>query len=619
MLKCQCSEKEIRPKARYTARHFPTSPDPGGLPFSLSLREVIKKERHFKKMKVKPLHEKKEYSSIREMVEDIGEIHRGKVAFRYRVNPHDKEAVCVKYEELRDDVRALGTEFISRAYAGKKIALIGKSSYQWILCYYATMAIGSVLVPLDRDWGAEELCETVKTAEADLIICDKDIEAKGKHIAEALSLPSPVYMNAEGEDTVGFWRIEGAQKYAEDPSLYHSVQVDPEALSLLVFTSGTTGKGKGVMLSQKNFASDLADVIQYIDFSVKCMHVLPPHHTYGSSVSIYGQNCIGCDIYISSGTKYILKELQEHKPGHLVAVPLYVETFYRRILKGINDKGKFTAGLVNFLINVNRSCHKIGLKPFDGLFRKMILSNFGGELNMLISGGAPLNQEMADLFDGIGVKVLNGYGITECAPIIAVNHNYYITPHSVGPVLPIDDVKIAEPNEEGEGEIIVKGPNVMLGYYKDEEANKEAFTEDGYFITGDYGKMEVKKDGTRILYITGRKKNLIILSNGKNVYPEEIEDALAATPGVVEIIVYEGKSRRGDAYNTIVAEIFPDADMLKKNGVEDFKAYFQKFVNEYNKTAVPYKKIGLLKIREEEFPKNTLRKILRRLIDMNID
>ncbi len=569
-------------------------------------------------MKVKPLHEKREFRDVRAMVEDIGDRFADKVAFRYRVNPHDKEAVLVKYRELRDDVRALGTEFISRGLAGKKIVVIGKSSYQWILCYYGILAAGAVLVPLDRDWDAKDLCETVKTAEADLLICDKDIEEKGKFIIESLGLHSPIYMNTDGDDTVFALKASGAVKFAENPKAYFDSPIDPNALALLVFTSGTTGKGKGVMLSQHNFMSDLAEVIQYIDFSEKCMHVLPPHHTYGSSVSIYGQNSIGCDVYISSGVKYILKELGEHKPGHLVAVPLYVETFYRRILKGINDKGKGTAKLMNCLMNVNRSCHKMGLKPFDGFFRKKILSNFGGELNMIISGGAPLNQEMADLFDAIGVKVLNGYGITECAPIIAVNHNHYITPHSVGPVLNIDDVKIEDKNEEGEGEILVKGPNVMLGYYKDEEANKEAFSEDGYFITGDYGKM-VEKDGARILYITGRKKNLIILSNGKNVYPEEIEDALAATPGVVEIIVYEGKSKRGLEHNQIVAEIFPDADMLTKNGVTDFKAYFQKFVNEYNKTAVPYKKIGLVKVRDEEFPKNTLRKILRRLIDMNID
>jgi long-chain acyl-CoA synthetase len=371
------------------------------------------------------------------------------------------------------------------------------------------------------------------------------------------------------------------------------------------------------MLSQKNFTSDLADVIQFIDFSTRCINVLPPHHTYGSSVSIYGQCSIGCDIYISSGTKYILKELQEHKPGHLVAVPLYVETFYRRIQKGIRDSGK--EKLVRFLMKLSNGLRKIGIDPRKLFFKKSILKSFGGELNMLISGGAPLNQEIADLFDTIGITVLNGYGITECAPIIAVNHNNFVTPKSVGPVLPIDEVVIDEPNEDGEGEILVKGPNVMLGYYKNPEANAEAIDENGFFHTGDYGKLEVKEDGARILYITGRKKNLIILSNGKNVYPEEIEDALLATPGVLEIVVFEGKSRRGDAFNTIVAEIYPDKDYLSANGIEDAKVYFQKYVNEYNRTATPYKKVGLLKVRDTEFPKNTLRKILRREMDMTID
>ena len=570
-------------------------------------------------MKVKALHEKKEYMTIREMVEDIGERYNGKVAYRYRKNPHDKEPICVNYETLRDHIRGLATEMITRGLKGKKIAVIGKHTYYWIQCYYATLSIGSVLVPLDRDWSKEDLAETVKTGECDYIFCDKDIAEKGLYITEELGLPAPVYLDGEDEDSLTAWRDKGMVDFANDSFEYYNAHIDPDALALLVFTSGTTGKGKGVMLSQHNFTSDLADVIQFIDFSVKCINVLPPHHTYGSSVSIYGQNCIGSDIYISSGVKYIVKELQEHKPGHLVAVPLYVETFYRKILKGIDDKGKFVGGLMRMLMSINRFCHKLGFGPFDGFFRKKIVSNFGGELNMIISGGAPLNQEMADLFDALGIKVLNGYGITECAPIIAVNHNHFIVPKSVGPVLPIEEVRIDDPNEFGEGEIFVKGPNVMLGYYKNDEANAEAFSEDGFFKTGDYGKLEVRRDGTRILYITGRKKNLIILSNGKNVYPEEIEDALAVTPGIVEIVVYEGKSKRGKAYDTIVAEIYPDKDALGKMGVTDIQAYFQKYVNEYNKTAVPYKKIGLLRVRETEFPKNTLRKILRRFIDMEID
>ena len=570
-------------------------------------------------MKVKALRDKREYSNIREAIEDFAKIYDGRVAYRYRVKPHDKEVVTVTYNEMRDHVRALATEIIARGLKGKKIAVIGKHTYHIIQSYYSVLATGSVWVPLDRDWAKEDLLDTVRNGECEFLMCDTDISEKGIFITESLGLPAPLYLDGNGEDSLLAWREAGAKKFAEDSAPYFNAEIDPDALAELVFTSGTTGQGKGVMLSQRNFMSDLADVIQFIDFSVRCMNVLPPHHTYGSSVSIYGQNSIGCDIYISSGVKYILKELQEHKPGHLVAVPLYVETFYRRILKGIEEKGKFVGGLVKGLIDFNRGCHKIGLKPFDGLFKKMILSNFGGEINMIISGGAPLNQEMADLFEGLGVKVLNGYGITECAPILAVNHNNYIVPKSVGPVLPIVDCRIADADENGEGEIQVKGPNVMLGYYKNDEANAEAFTEDGYFRTGDAGKMEITKEGDRILYITGRFKNIIILSNGKNVYPEEIEDALSATPGLVDIVVYEGKSRRGIAYNTIVAEIYPDKTVLEEKGITDAKAYFQKFVNEYNKTAVPYKKVGLVKVREEEFPKNTLRKILRRKMDMTID
>ena len=570
-------------------------------------------------MKATALREKKEYLNIREAVEDFAKIYDGRVAYRYRVKPHDKEVVTITYNQMRDHVRAFGTEMIARGLQGKKICVIGKHTYQLIQSYYATLAIGSIWVPLDRDWSKEDLLDTVRNGECDFLMLDLDIKEKGDYIVSELGLPAPLYLNGDGEDGLVAWREAGAKKFAEDSTPYFSAPIDPDALAELVFTSGTTGQGKGVMLSQRNFMSDLADVIPFIDFSVRCMNVLPPHHTYGSSVSIFGQNCIGCDIYISSGVKYILKELAEHKPGHLVAVPLYVETFYRRILKGIDEKGKFVGGLVKGLISFNRNCHKIGLKPFDNLFKKMVLSAFGGELNMIISGGAPLNQEMADLFDGLGVKVLNGYGITECAPILAVNHNNYIVPKSVGPVLPIVDCRIADADENGEGEIQVKGPNIMLGYYKNDEANAEAFTEDGYFRTGDAGKMVVTKEGDRILYITGRFKNIIILSNGKNVYPEEIEGALSATPGLVDIVVYEGKSRRGIAFNTIVCEIYPDKTGLEEKGITDLQAYFQKFVNEYNKTAVPYKKIGLLKVREEEFPKNTLRKILRRKMDMTID
>ena len=560
-----------------------------------------------------PLREKIEFANVKEMIRECAKMYGDRIAYSYRIKPHDEKAVTKTYIELKDDVTALATELIARGYQGKHIALIGKLSYSWVLVYYATLSIGSILIPLDRDWQAADLADTVKKADADLLIVDADIKDKGNEICETIGLSTLLFIGSE-ENTLDSLIEAGSEKVLAGDDSVTAAPIDPNAMALLVFTSGTTGKGKGVMLSQRNICSDLADVIPYIDFSVKTLAVLPPHHTYGSSVSIFGQNSIGSNIYISSGIRYVSKELKDEKPGHICAVPLYLETFYRKLTAGIKDSGK--EGLVRFLMKLSNGLRKIGIDLRKAFFQKSVLASFGGNLNMLISGGAPINQEIIDTFDALGITVLNGYGITECAPLIAVNHNRFIVDGSVGPVLNIDTIKINDPNEDGEGEIYVKGPNVMLGYYKDEETTRDAFDEEGYFKTGDYGKYDEK---TRVLSITGRKKNLIILSNGKNVYPEEIESDLIATPGLLEIVVYEGKSKRGDMYNAIVAEIYPDYDFMKKNGIEDVKKYFQESVDKYNKTAVPYKKIAVLKVREEEFPKNTLRKILRFKLDMSID
>ena len=269
--------------------------------------------------------------------------------------------------------------------------------------------------------------------------------------------------------------------------------------------------------------------------------------------------------------------------------------------------------LVRNMIKISNAARKVGIDQRRHIFGS-ILEAFGGEIKMIITGGAPVNPEILHFFESIGISVLNGYGITECAPLISVNVSRNVVRGSVGNVIDIDTVKIDEPNEDGEGEILVKGPNVMLGYYKNQEATAEAF-KDGYFRTGDYGKVD--KNG--VLFITGRKKNLIILSNGKNVYPEEIENELVATPGVLDIIVYEGQSRRGLEHNAIVAEVYPDKDFFEKNGIEDIKAHIQAYVDEYNKSCVAYKKIAILRVRDEDFPKNTLRKIMRFKLDTTID
>ena len=556
------------------------------------------------------IHEKREFADVRHLIEWAGETHGDAAAFSWC---EGKVRRSVSYHTLRADVRALASELLARGYAGRHAVLIGKLSYEWALVYYAVQIIGGVVVPLDRDWSAEELGETAARADAAFLFADAELAEKAEHIKGRVSLSAdPCLLGGAAGEGLSALLAEGHKKYTKNPAAYHEVDIDPYRMSLLVFTSGTTGKGKGVMLSQNNYLSDLSDVIQYIDFRQKTVGVLPPHHTYGSSVMLIGHVMIGCEVYFSAGLRYVVKELKAEKPGHLILVPLYLETFYRRIHATLREQKK--EKLIYSMIAFSNSLRKVGIDLRKKLFAK-VRAAFGGQLEMVVSGGAPINGEILSFFEAIGISTINGYGITECAPIIAFNRSRNIVPGSVGNVADIDHVRIDEPNAEGEGEILVTGPNVMLGYYKDEAATAEAIGADGYFRTGDYGRLT--KDN--ILYITGRKKNLIILSNGKNVYPEEIESEFVAIPGVQDIVVYEGQSRRGLEHNAIVAEIFPDGEYMEKNGIADARAYFAPFIEEYNRTTVPYKKIGVLKVRSEDFPKNTLRKIMRFKMDMTID
>ena len=562
-------------------------------------------------MKKQILHEKVEFTDIKELIEWAGEKYGEKTAFSYRDKPHDKSVEKVSYAKFRDDVRALTSRLIDTDINGKHCLLIGKMSYEWAITYYSVLASGGVLVPLDRDWGAEELADTASKANISYFFCDAELKEKAETVAENINLEAPITYLLANEQTNSLTSLinEGNEIFKNAPQNYFNFKLDPMRLSLLVFTSGTTGKGKGVMLNQNAILRDMSEVIPYMDFADKTVSVLPPHHTYGSTVMLIGHVMIGCEVYISSGIRYVQKELKEQAPGHMVLVPLYLETFYRKIWANIKEQGK--EKLVNTMIklcNTLRAPTKIRRKLFASIH-----AAFGGNVKMIITGGAPVNPDILFFFQSIGISVLNGYGITECAPLIAVNRSNNVVAGSVGNVIDMDEVIIDNPNEDGEGEILVKGPNVMLGYYNNEEATKEAM-KDGYFRTGDYGKIE-----NGVLFITGRKKNLIILSNGKNVYPEEIENALIATPGILDIIVYEGQSKRGVSHNAIVAEVYPDKEYFEKNKISDIKTHLKPYIDEYNKNTVSYKKIGILKVRDCEFPKNTLRKIMRFKLDMSID
>ena len=299
----------------------------------------------------------------------------------------------------------------------------------------------------------------------------------------------------------------------------------------------------------------------------------------------------------------------------MILVPLFVETFYKKILSTAEKTGKL--GTLRKMIALSNKLRRVGI-DLRRVFFKSVLANFGGKIEMIICGGAALHQDIIDFFDGIGITIMNGYGITECAPLISCNRNQYRKNGSVG--LPIigGKAKILDPDENGEGEICYKGPNVMIGYYKNEEATRAAIDEEGYFHTGDYGKILTEGEDQWI-YITGRLKNLIIFSNGKNVYPEELETDIQGVYGVSEVVVYAGESKSDPSKEVIVAEIYPDDDALKLHNITDPAAYFEEEIKKINRKNVSYKSIGKVKIRTEEFPKNTSRKITRFAIDKSID
>ena len=466
--------------------------------------------------KAYPLYETTVFRDFRVMVEQSAENFPDRPAISYKKNPRDKETQSVTYLQAKNDIRDLGTEEIALGLRDKKVAIVGGASCGWVYTYFSLMAIGAVTVPLDKEMPAPDLAATIERASCYAIFYGAEIAGKLDYLKENTKAELYVCMNgdplAEGDLALASLIEAGGKKFAAGDNSYYDYEIDPDRLATIVFTSGTTGKGKGVMLSQTNIVSDMTQGMYLFDITPKTLNVLPPHHTFGSTVNYVGHYAQGSEIYITSGIKYLLNELKEQQPTHLVLVPLFVETLYRRIWATAEKNGidkKLKMGM-----KLSAALRKIGIDKRRSIFAQ-VHETFGGKLEMIICGGAALNQDIIDFFDAIGITVLNGYGITECAPLVSCNRNEWQKNGSVG--LPIigEEVRIFEPDANGEGEICVKGPNVMMGYYEEPEATAAVIDEDGFFHTGDYGKLD--EDGW--LFITGRKKNLIIFSNGKNVYP----------------------------------------------------------------------------------------------------
>ena len=531
------------------------------------------------KHKNAPYNQIKDFIDLRDMIYKNAVDFSGSTAFEYeRGGVH----ISVPYKKLREDIDAIGAYFLSQGMGnGKKIALVGENCYEWVITYFAALFTASVIVPLDRELSSEELNTLIKAGE-----CDMLVYSKGK----AALLP---FLEDSGIKILCFDEFESALRTGRE--ILSGGENKPAEILLnindtcaIIFTSGTTGSPKGVMLSQRNLLADAKHSLETLKIPRGTVALLPFNHTFGFMAGVICQLWVGFPVYLNAGLKYVLKDIQRAKPGHISVVPLFLENFYKNIWRNAEKQGKAKA--LKKLIAFSNGLRKTGIDMRRVLF-KSVLDAFGGNLEMLICGGAPIDDELMKGFEDLGIQVINGYGITECSPIVAINRDCWVKYGTVGLPIPGVHIKIKDPDENGEGEILVKGDIVMQGYYNKPEATEAAF-ESGWFNTGDIGSVD--SDG--FLSITGRKKNLILLDNGKNVYPEELETLIGRIDNVDEVLVYAEDS-------LITAEIYSENP--------DAKGQIKEDIQTLNKRIAGYKKIRKIKFRSVEFEKTTTKKIKR--------
>ena len=433
------------------------------------------------------------------------------------------------YKEFQNDVNALGTALIKILnQKDKKVIIVGETQYGWYVSYMAMLCGVGIAVPVDRELPENEFENIINRSKATAIIYSPRKADDIKKIKE--NIPSVEYFiemksdkPLEGKDVGINYLIETGKKIIKSgDNSFEKIEIDPEEFKVLIFTSGTTSRSKGVMICNRNLAENINAITAYVRLYPTDMlfSVLPLHHTYESTIGFLYPLSQGASIAICEGLRYIVPNLQEAKPTAILTVPLLVETLYKKINEGIK-KGNKTV-VVNSMMKVTSILKNVGIDVRRKVFKE-ILDNLGGNLRIIVSAAAPVEPKVGKWFNDLGIYFIQGYGLTETAPISAVTPDYKLNVGSAGKTIWQADIKVDNPNEDGDGELMIKSPTLMLGYYEDEEATKEAITEDGYFHSGDIGHV----DSEGYVYITGRIKNVIVTQNGKNIYPEEIEGLLA--------------------------------------------------------------------------------------------
>ena len=551
-------------------------------------------------------------TDLRHLVVSSAELYGDKPRYVYKEKRQEK---TFTYNDFLNSMNRFGTALCRISLAGKTVAVIGETHPAYVVAYYAVANANGMIVPLDKEINDEELVNFLIRSHSEAIVYTEIMNERIKGIMD--KVPDIKYFipitPAEGDtelERVRSWddlQAVGEKALAEGDRSYLDIELDLEKPCALLFTSGTTGTSKGILLSQNNLAAATNSSclsMHHINDKTRLISVLPINHTYEMTCGHLAALNKGAVTFINDSIKYVTKNLASFKPTAVPFVPLFVETLYKRIWDNIEKQGK--TAKVRKAMKISNGLRRVGIdlrKKFFG----QILEVFGGNLESIICGGAPLDQRLIDDFEAFGIPILNGYGITECAPLVAVNRLGKQRAGTVGTAVENCEIKVILDEGQDTGEILVKGGNVMLGYFEDEEATAAVFTEDGWFKTGDVGFLD--KDG--YLHITGRKKNIIILSNGKNIYPEEIEQYLAPIDLIAECVVVGRKNSIGEV--VITAIVYPNQDLVEAEGLskDDVYARLKESINEVNKNLPVFKQIHELEVRDTEFEKTTTKKIKR--------
>ena len=536
--------------------------------------------------------------------------------------PDHKEPYKVTtYREFYNRVIGLGTALVNILnLKGKRVIIVGETQIGWYTSYMAMLMGTGIAVPVDRELPVNELENLVRRAKASAIIYspkkESDIEKIKENVPEVeyfieMKSAEPIkdkdvgleYLIEEGKKLVKFGNNE-----------FEKIEIDPEEFKILFFTSGTTSNSKGVMLNNRNLAENINAITAYVELypSDRLFSILPLHHCYESTIGFLYPISQGASVAVCEGLRYIVPNMQEAKPTAILTVPLLVENLYKKINEKIVKSKKDK--MVNTMISVTNLLKGAGINIKRKVFKE-IYDNLGGNLRIIVSAAAPIDKKVGNWLEDIGILFLQGYGLTETAPISALTPDYKLNVGSAGKPIVQAEVKVDNPNENGEGEILIKTPTLMIGYYEDEEETKKAIDEEGYFHTGDIGYLD--KDG--YIFLTGRSKNVIVTQNGKNIYPEEIEMMLEKIDEIKEVMVYgkkpEKDSKKEEKELIITAKVVPNYEEITKiHGEisnEEIYDIIWKNIKEVNKKLTSYKAIKSLEIKEGEFEKTSTMKIKR--------